>query len=90
MKRGRLALRRGLCALAFLGGAALIGYRGGAAAWLLFWAGLLPPLLALVWYLAGLRRLRCFFSLLQTLCMAEKPQTVSLPMLTFLSMKRAT
>ena len=49
MKRGRLWLRRGLSALTILGGAVLIGFRGGAAAWLLFWASLLPPLLALVW-----------------------------------------
>ena len=58
MSRKRLWLRRGLCLLAVLGGAVLIGCRGGVAAWLLFWACLLPPLLALVWYLAGLRRLR--------------------------------
>ena len=59
MKRGRLRLRRSLSALAILGGAVLIGFRGGAAAWLLFWASLLPPVLALVWRLAGLSRLRC-------------------------------
>lgn len=59
MRRGELWLRRGLCALLILGGAVLIGHRGGAAAWLLFWAGLLPPLLALVWRVAGASRLRC-------------------------------
>ena len=58
MSKSRLWLRRGLCALSVLGGAVLIGYRGGVAAWLLFWACLLPPLLALVWRLVGLRRLR--------------------------------
>lgn len=63
MKRGGLWLRRGLCALAILAGAVLIGHRGGAAAWLLFWAGLLPPLLALVWRVAGLSRLRCLVRL---------------------------
>ena len=59
MSRRYVWLRRGLSALAILGGAVLIGQRGGAAAWLLFWGGLLPPLLALVWRLAGLSRLRC-------------------------------
>ncbi len=59
MKRRELWLRRGLSALAILGTAVLIGFRGGAAAWLLFWASLLPPLLALVWRLAGLSCLRC-------------------------------
>ena len=59
MKRSGLWLRRGLAALAVLGGAVLIAYRGGAAAWLLFWACLLPPLLAVVWRLAGLSCLHC-------------------------------
>ena len=59
MKRRGLLLRRALSALAILSGAVLIGFRGGAAAWLLFWASLIPPLLALVWRLAGLSFLRC-------------------------------
>ncbi len=59
MNRGGLWLRRSLCALLVLGAAVLIGRRGGAAAWLLFWASLLPPLLALVWRLAGSSRLDC-------------------------------
>ena len=59
MKRSGLRLRRCLSALTILGGAVLIGFRGGAAAWLLFWTSLLPPLLALVWRLAGLSFLRC-------------------------------
>ena len=59
MKRGELWLRRGLSVLSILGGAVLIGFRGGPAAWLLFWASLLLPLLALFWRIAGLSRLRC-------------------------------
>ncbi len=59
MRRRDLWLRRGLSALAILGGAVLIAFRGGVAAWLLFWVSLLPPLLALVWRLFGLSRLFC-------------------------------
>ena len=55
MKRGELWLRRGLSVLSILGGAVLIGFRGGPAAWLLFWASLLLPLLAL--FLANRRAL---------------------------------
>ncbi len=43
-----LTIRRLLCAAAVLAGAVLIGYRGGAAAYLLFWAAVLVPLLALL------------------------------------------
>ena len=43
-----MTIRRLLCAAVLLGSAVLIGYRGGAAAYLLFWAALLVPLLALL------------------------------------------
>ena len=43
-----VTIRRLLCAAAVLAGAILIGYRGGAAAYLLFWTALLVPLLALL------------------------------------------
>ena len=43
-----LTIRRLLCFAAVIAGAVLIGYRGGAAAYLLFWAAVLVPLLALL------------------------------------------
>ena len=43
-----VTIRRLLCALAILACAVLIGFRGGAAAFLLFWAAVLVPLLALL------------------------------------------
>lgn len=56
MKRRTLWLRRGLAALAVAACAVLIGYRGGAASYLLFWASLLPPVYALLWRLDTGRR----------------------------------
>ncbi len=43
-----ITIRRLLCAAAILAGAVLIGYHGGSAAYLLFWAAVLVPLLALL------------------------------------------
>ena len=43
-----MTIRWLLCAAVILGSAVLIGYHGGAAAYLLFWASLLVPLLALL------------------------------------------
>ncbi len=51
-ERWPIWLRRLLALLAVLGGAVLIGYCGGTAAYLLFWATLMPPLVAFVWWLA--------------------------------------
>ena len=55
-RRRPLRLRRLLMLLAVAAAAVLIGYHGGTASYLLFWATLLPPLCALIWYLAALRR----------------------------------
>ena len=56
-QRRPLRLRRLLALLAVVGAGVLIGFRGGAASYLLFWATLLPPLYALVWRLTAARRL---------------------------------
>ncbi len=52
-----VTIRRLLCAAAILGGAVLIGYFGGAAAYLLFWAAALVPILALLCHLIFRRSL---------------------------------
>lgn len=55
-ERRPLRLRRLLALLAVAGAGVLIGYRGGAASYLLFWATLLPPVYALIWRLTAGRR----------------------------------
>lgn len=55
-QRRPLRLRRLLALLAVVGGAVLIGNRGGTASYLLFWATLLPPLFSLLWRLTAARR----------------------------------
>ncbi len=54
--RRPLRLRQALALLAVAGAAVLIGFRGGVAAYLLFWATLLPPIYALIWRLTAGRR----------------------------------
>ena len=55
-QRRPLRRQRLLVLLTVVGAAVLIGFRGGTASYLLFWATLLPPFYALVWRLtAGLR-----------------------------------
>lgn len=49
-------LPRVLTLLCVAAAAVLIGFRGGTASYLLFWATLLPPLYALVWRLTAARR----------------------------------
>jgi len=56
-----ITVRRLLCALAVLGGAILIGQRGGAAAYMLLWASLLIPLLSAVYQKMISRHFRVFF-----------------------------
>ncbi len=51
-----LRLWRLLALLAVIGAAALIGFHGGTASYLLFWATLLPFLCALIWRLTAARR----------------------------------
>lgn len=50
-QRRPLRFRRLLALLAVVGAGWLIGYHGGTASYLLFWATLLPPLCALIWWL---------------------------------------
>ena len=57
-ERRPLRLRRLLSLLSVIGAGVLIGFRGGAASYLLLWATLLPPLYALVWRLTAGRRFR--------------------------------
>ena len=57
-QRRPLRLRRALALLAVAGAGVLIGFRGGTASYLLFWATLIPPLCAIVWRLTALRRFR--------------------------------
>ena len=45
-QRRLLRLRQALALLAVAGAGVLIGFRGGVASYLLFWATLLPPLYA--------------------------------------------
>ena len=55
-ERRPFRLRRLLALLAVIGAAVLIGFRGGTASYLLFWATLLPPLSALIWQVTAGRR----------------------------------
>lgn len=55
-KRLLRRLPRVLTLLCVAAAAVLIGFRGGTASYLLFWATLLPPLYALVWRLTAARR----------------------------------
>ncbi|MBR0207821.1 MAG: DUF58 domain-containing protein [Oscillospiraceae bacterium] len=55
-ERRPLRLRRLLSLLAVIGAGVLIGFRGGTASYLLFWATLMPPLCALIWRLTAGRR----------------------------------
>ena len=57
-QRRPLRLRRLLALLAVAGACVLIGFHGGTASYLLFWATLLPPLYALIWRLTAGRRFR--------------------------------
>ena len=57
-RRRPLFLSRLLMLLAVAGAGVLIGFHGGTASYLLFWATLLPPLYALLWRLTAGRRLR--------------------------------
>lgn len=54
--RRPLRLRRLLALTAVAGAGVLIGFHGGKASYLLFWATLLPPLCALIWRLTAGRR----------------------------------
>ena len=56
-QRRPFRLRRLLVLLSIVGAGVLIGFRGGAASYLLFWAALLPPFCALIWRLTAARRL---------------------------------
>lgn len=55
-RRYPLWICRLLALLAVIGGAVLIGFRGGTASYLLFWSTLLPPLCALIWRLTAALR----------------------------------
>ncbi len=57
-RRRPLRLCRLLELLAVTGACVLIGFHGGTASYLLFWATLLPPFFAVVWQLAAGRRLQ--------------------------------
>ena len=55
-QRRPLRIRRLLALLAIAGAGVLIGFRGGTASYLLFWATLIPPLYAVIWRLTAGRR----------------------------------
>ena len=55
-QRRPLRIQRLLMLLSVAGAAVLIGFRGGTASYLLFWATLLPPLYVLIWRLTAGRR----------------------------------
>ena len=57
-QRRPVRFRRLLALLAVAAACVLIGFHGGTASYLLFWATLLPPFLALIWRLTALRRFR--------------------------------
>ena len=57
-RRRPLFLSRMLMLLAIAGAGVLIGFHGGTASYLLFWATLLPPLYALLWRLTAGRRIQ--------------------------------
>ena len=57
-QRRPLRLSRLLTLLSIAGAAVLIGFHGGTASYLLFWATLLPPLYALIWRLTAGARVR--------------------------------